>query len=51
MSYGASISGAYRVNGSQWVKLTAGYSMTDYQGDYSRFDNRSNLFVKLAYTL
>ena len=51
MSYGASVSGAYHINGKQWVKLTAGYSLADYLGEYSRFDNRSNLFVKLAYTL
>lgn len=51
MSYGVSLSGAYHINGRQWVKLTAGYSLADYQGEYDRFDNRSNLFVKLAYTL
>lgn len=51
MSYGVSLSGSYRINDRQSVKLTAGYSMADYLGEYSRFDNRSNLFVKLAYTL
>ena len=51
ISYGASISSAYHINGKQWVKLTAGYSLADYQGEYSRFDNRSNLFAKLAFTL
>ena len=51
MHYGVSLSAAYHIKGKQWVKLTAGYSMTDYLGEYSRFDNRSNLFAKLAYTL
>ena len=51
ISYGLSASAAYHINGKQWVKLTAGYSLADYQGEYSRFDNRSNLFAKLAFTL
>ena len=49
--YGVNVSTAYNIRGKQWVKLTAGYSLADYMGDYSRFDNRSDLFVKLAYTL
>lgn len=51
ISYGVSASAAYRIRNRQLVKLTAGYSFADYKGEYSRFDNRSNLFVKLAYTL
>jgi len=51
MSYGVSASAAYNIRNTQWVKLSAGYSLTDYMGEYSRFDNRSNLFVKLEYTL
>lgn len=51
MRYGVSLSAAYHIKGRQWVKLTAGYSLAYYMGEYSRFDNRSSLFAKLAYTL
>ena len=51
IQYGLSASVAYHIQNKQWVKLSAGYSSVDYKGDYSRFDNRSNLFVKLTYTL